>query len=335
MLGDEADSNAKAKNALKKLLESDPLPEIRAQCAEALDRAVSSDVAQLLLDRLENDESDLVRARCAMALRSVAPTAADVRVRLEELFATGREPVRAGAARGLSRLDLVSPERKALLHRILVTIKSSAEPALVRCACIWSVASFLNQVEIAVVVESCLDDSDSKVKLVALHVLSDAITDGDMEWSASLVAKLEAMLMAVPAPCPHLYHDLIAIVAVKEIHGQRRLDRVLSDALASFGDRIGMAFVFGSVARLKQVGESDIDLMLIGDVRLKEVATALHGSEQTLGRPINPVLFSAERFREEYRQGNPLLLDVVRKEKIFLKGTRDELTKLVADGIPG
>ena len=49
---------------------------------------------------------------------------------------------------------------------------------------------------------------------------------------------------------------------------------------------------------------------------------------------VNPVLFSAEKFREQYRQGNPLLLDVVRKEKIFLKGSRDELTKLVADGVP-
>ena len=334
MLGDEADSNARAKNALKKLLECDPLPAIRAHCADALDRAVSCDVAQLLLHKLENDESHIVRASCAMALRNLAPKDADIRVCLEKLFATGQEVVRAGAIRGLSRVDLVSPERKVLLDRILDTIKSQAEPASLRCACVWAVASFLGHDKIAAVVQDCLDDADFKVKRVALHVLSDAITDGEMEWSDTLAAKIEAMLMAISAPCPHLFHDLVALVAIKEIHGQRRLDRILREALEPFGDRVTMALVFGSMARFEQVEKSDIDIMVIGNIRLQEIAGALHTAEQTLGRQVNPVLFSEEKLREQYRQGNPLLLDVVRKEKIFLKGNRDELTKLVADGVP-
>lgn len=334
MLGDEADSNATAKNTLKKLLEADPLPEIRAHCAEALGQLASFDIAQLLLDSLNHDKSDLVRASCALALRSVAPKVADVRSRLENLFGSGSEEVRAGAARGLSLVNLLAPEHKVLLNRMLATIKSSADAESVRCACIWAVASFLGQDEVARIVENCLDDCDVMVKLAALHVLSDAVMDGEMEWSDSLAEKMEAMLMAISDPCPHLFHDLVALVAMKEIHGQRRLDRLLREGLMSFGDRIKMAFVFGSVARLKQGSESDIDLMVIGEVRLKELAAALHTAAQTLGRPVNPVLFSAENFRQQYRQGNPLLLDIVRKEKIFLKGNQDELTKLVADGIP-
>ena len=61
------------------------------------------------------------------------------------------------------------------------------------------------------------------------------------------------------------------------------------------------------------------------------MASALHTAEQTLGRTVNPVLFSPDKFRAQYREGNPFLLDVVRKDKIFLKGKRDELTELVAD----
>ena len=151
-----------------------------------------------------------------------------------------------------------------------------------------------------------------------------------MAWSQPLVERIEAMLMAVPNPCPHLFSDLAVLVGLKEIQGSRRLDRVLGDALAPVAERITMAFVFGSVARDEQVRDSDIDLMVIGDVRLKEIAPALHSAEQILGRPVNPVLFSPEKFREQYRQGNPFLLDVVRKDKIFLKGSRDELTELVA-----
>jgi predicted nucleotidyltransferase len=181
------------------------------------------------------------------------------------------------------------------------------------------------------VVEECLDDHDPRVSGVALHVLADAIAEGRREWSQPFVEKIEAMLMTVTDPCPHVYGDLVKIVALKEIHGGRRLERLLGDALIPFGDRVRIAFVFGSVARLEQIQESDIDLMVVGDVRLKDLAATLHTAEQTLGRTVNPVLFLPEKFREQYREGNPFLLDVVRKEKIFLKGSRDELTELVAD----
>jgi len=184
------------------------------------------------------------------------------------------------------------------------------------------------------VIEKCLDDLDEIVSTAALHVLADAIAEGHREWSQPLVDKIEKLLMAVTNPCPHLFSDLTRIVAMKEIHGGRRLQRLFGDALRPFGDLIRIAFVFGSVARLEQVRDSDIDLMIVGDVRLKDLAAALHASEQTLGRTVNPVLFSLAKFREQYREGNPFLLDVVRKEKIYLKGSRDELTELVADRSP-
>jgi predicted nucleotidyltransferase/transcriptional regulator with XRE-family HTH domain len=338
-LGEEADSNDEARRALKALLVHDRLPAIRAACADALQEAVSanSTIAKVLLDRLDKDKSDVVRERCAEALRSVAPYRTEVRVRLEDLFTSGPELVRTGAALGLSRLDLTSSDQKALLERFLTAIASPAEPIRVRWACIWTVASLLGRDNMATVnrvVEERLDDHDPMVSKAALHVLADAIAEGRGEWSQPLVEKIETMLMAVTDPCPHLYGDLVRIVARKEIHGGRRLERMLGDALTSFGGLIRMAFVFGSVARLEQVRDSDIDLMVVGDVRLKDLAASLHTAEQTLGRTVNPVLFSPEKFRDQYREGNPFLLDIVRKEKIFLKGSRDELTELVADRSP-
>jgi predicted nucleotidyltransferase len=260
-----------------------------------------------------------------------------VRERLEALFNSGPELVRAGAARGLSRLDFTSPDQRALLELFRKTIGSSAEPTRVRCASIWALAPLLGREDREAVnrlIEECLDDQDGIVRKAALHALANAIAEGRREWSAPLVEKIETMLMAVPDPCHHLFSDLVTIVAMKEIHGGRRLKQLLTDALTSFGDQIKIAFVFGSVARLEQVRNSDLDLMVIGDVRLKDLAAGLHTPEQTLGRTINPVVFSAEKFREQYRGGSPFLLDVVRKEKIFLKGSRDELTALVADRSP-
>jgi predicted nucleotidyltransferase len=339
LLGEEADSNDEARRVLKELLVHDRLPAIRAACAEALEAAVATDpaIAKVLLDRLAKDKSDVVRARCAAALRNVAPDRTEVRLRLEALFASGPERVRAGAARGLWRLDFTSPDQEALRERFLTTISSSTEPTPVRCACIWAIASLLGRDDLAAVdrvIEECLDDQDPMVSRVAHHALADAIAERRREWSQTLIENTETRLMAVTDPCPHLYGDLVEIVAMKEIHGGRRLERLLADALTSFGDLIRIAFVFGSVARLEQVRDSDVDLMVLGDVRLKDLAAALHTPERTLGRTVNPVLFSPEKFREQYREGNPFLLDVVRKDKIFLKGSRDKLTELVADRSP-
>jgi predicted nucleotidyltransferase/transcriptional regulator with XRE-family HTH domain len=335
-LGEEVDANEAAQRTLKELLLRDKALQIRAECAEALQDAVSADstIAKLIFDRLDKDKSDVVRTRCAEALRSVALSQAKVRTRLEELFTSGSELVRAGAVRGLSRLDFTSAENRDLLDHFLTTIASPTEPTGVRCACISAIAPLIGQDNIPSVnhlVEECLDDPDRRVSTVALHVLADAIAEERGEWSQPLVEKIEGMLMAVTDPCPHLFADLMMMVAMREMHGGRRLERLLGDALASLGDSIRLAFVFGSVARREQVQDSDIDLMIIGDVRLRDLAVALHTPEQTLGRTVNPVLYSSAKFREQYREGNPFLLDVYRKEKIFLKGSHDELTELVAD----
>jgi predicted nucleotidyltransferase len=338
-LSEEADSNDEVRAVLEELLVRDREPDVRAECAGALEGAVpaSPHVASLLLRRLQKDKSEIVRERCAEALRLVAANDAEVLAHLKTLFGSAPERVRAGAACGLSHLDFASPDGKPVLEQFLATVASPAEPSRVRSACLWAVSSLIGKEGMEAVdrmVEKCLDSPEPDVQKTALHVLADAIAEGRMAWSQPLVERIEAMLMAVPNPCPHLFSDLAVLVGLKEIQGSRRLDRVLGDALAPVAERITMAFVFGSVARDEQVRDSDIDLMVIGDVRLKELAPALHSAEQTLGRPVNPVLFSPEKFREQYRAGNPFLLDVVRKAKIFLKGSDDELTELVADRSP-
>ena len=82
-----------------------------------------------------------------------------------------------------------------------------------------------------------------------------------------------------------------------------------NNALTPLGDLISIAFVFGSVAHVEQVRESDVDLMIGGGVPLKGLSAALHSAEQTLaGDPVNAVLFSRAKFRGgRYSCGKPLL----------------------------
>jgi len=337
LLGDKSGLPEAVQRALKELSVRDRLPRIRAACVEALDDAVSTNpsIAEFILERLDKEKSDIVLERLGRALRSVAPKRPEVRLRLEELFASGPERVRAGAARGLSLINFDLPDHRLLLERFMATAASYAEPSQVRCAAIWTTASVIGQdddSEVDQLVEKCLDDQDQAVRETALHVLADALADGRKQWSPKLVDRIEKMLMAIPDPCPRLFSDLMLIVGLKEMHGGRRLKQVVEDTLDQFGDQIGIAFIFGSVARLEQIRASDIDLMIIGKVRLKELALALQLPERVLGRTINPAIYLPEKFREQYREGNPFLLDVVRRDKVFVKGSNDELARLVADG---
>ncbi|KJS68045.1 MAG: DNA polymerase III subunit beta [Comamonadaceae bacterium BICA1-1] len=65
----------------------------------------------------------------------------------------------------------------------------------------------------------------------------------------------------------------------------------LKEALAPFAESITSAFVYGSIAKGTDSDQSDIDLMVVGDVPLLELSEALHQAEQVLQRPVNFSLY--------------------------------------------
>ena len=68
------------------------------------------------------------------------------------------------------------------------------------------------------------------------------------------------------------------------------LGDVLRAALRPLTDRINAALVFGSAARNELRNDSDIDLMVVGDVRFDEVVGAIQPAEVQLGREVNPTV---------------------------------------------
>lgn len=52
--------------------------------------------------------------------------------------------------------------------------------------------------------------------------------------------------------------------------------------------------------------------------------------QQTLGRDINPVVYSMEEVRSKLEDGHHFLTTVVADEKIFVIGTQNELGELLA-----
>ena len=104
--------------------------------------------------------------------------------------------------------------------------------------------------------------------------------------------------------------------------------QVLRTALAPISKRLSLAFIYGSMARKQERAESDIDVLIVGRATLEDVLGCISDLEPSLGRPINPTVYSLAEFRTKLAGGNHFLNSVVRGEKIFLIGDESELRKV-------
>lgn len=83
-----------------------------------------------------------------------------------------------------------------------------------------------------------------------------------------------------------------------------------------------------SVAREEQTAQSDVDVLVIGKTTLDQVLSRLSPVEKSIGRPVNPTVYSVEEFRSRLAKGNHFLTAVLKGQKVFLLGDEDELRKV-------
>lgn len=103
---------------------------------------------------------------------------------------------------------------------------------------------------------------------------------------------------------------------------------VLRGALAPPSGRISVAFIYGSVARGAERRGSDVDVMVIGEASFSEVSEALGQAQKTIGREVNPSVYSPADFRVKLKAKHHFLRTVLSAEKIFLIGDEHELARL-------
>ena len=88
---------------------------------------------------------------------------------------------------------------------------------------------------------------------------------------------------------------------------------------------ISCAFVFGSFAIEREKGESDVDLVVIGQLRLRRITALLAEPAKNLGREINPYVLTKEEFTKRKRNKDHFLSRVLAAPKIFIIGNENEL----------
>ena len=109
------------------------------------------------------------------------------------------------------------------------------------------------------------------------------------------------------------------------------LTSLLQDALSDFGDRIRVAFVFGSMASGRQSASSDLDICVLGEVSLLEVVTALSAVKETVRREVNPVVMTTTKFSSLAAKEDRFVTRVLSEPKLFVKANEDDLAELAAN----
>lgn len=95
------------------------------------------------------------------------------------------------------------------------------------------------------------------------------------------------------------------------------------ERIAELGDRVEAAAIFGSIAKGTASRDSDIDLLLLGEVSRLEAQAFFKPLGRKLNRPVNVTVFTRQEWAEALAANNPLAVDINTNEKIMLKGSLD------------
>src|SRR5262245_5806073 len=104
------------------------------------------------------------------------------------------------------------------------------------------------------------------------------------------------------------------------------LTDVLREALGEA--EIQIAFVFGSVASGAENATSDVDLMVIGAISLRQLSKRLSGLATKLGREINPHTLTPAEFARRIKEREHFITSVLETPRLFVIGSEDELSRL-------
>ncbi len=324
-LGSNAKIRQEARRLLSRTLRDHSEPMVRAEAAWQLCRFAKSrhgGLRTLLLKKVRDDESTEVRSACLAALRGLAKHDKEVRdVMIRALEDRTNLDVMRSAARGLRDIVVDDPR---LLDSFIENAESiNPEPFQIPYVQGLEVA-LRTSVSVRQKFAQWVGEDRFRAR-VAAQLLAAAFADGEIEWESIVVTRVEETLRSIGAPsmdlgkpCPHALYALTALVEARESKGGLRVESVLVEALSGLASKIQYAFVFGSVARNGQSDVSDIDLMLIGDLSMREIAPVVRRASEVLGRDVNPVIYDLRAFTAKLHCDDPFVTEVVRDSKIPL-----------------
>lgn len=91
---------------------------------------------------------------------------------------------------------------------------------------------------------------------------------------------------------------------------------------------IAVAFIFGSITGSTARAHSDVDLMAIGSIGLRNLTAALSGVSEEIGREINPHVMTAKEYKKRLDGKDHFVTNVIGGKKLFIVGTQNEFAAM-------
>ena len=100
----------------------------------------------------------------------------------------------------------------------------------------------------------------------------------------------------------------------------------LRRALAPLTKEIKAAFVYGSIAKGTDRGQSDIDLMIVSDtLTYGDLFGALEGASAALGRKINPTVYTGPELARRVKAKNGFMTRILEQPQVWVIGSKHDL----------
>ena len=99
---------------------------------------------------------------------------------------------------------------------------------------------------------------------------------------------------------------------------------VLRAALEPLAGRISIALLYGSLACGRAGAESDIDLLVVGEVSFEDVMENVARAQDSLRREINPMVMSLGEYKSRLSKGDHLLQTVLKSPYMSVIGDPHE-----------
>lgn len=109
------------------------------------------------------------------------------------------------------------------------------------------------------------------------------------------------------------------------------LASLLHDSLIHLAAGIDWVLVFGSMATGKQTHSSDVDVLILGDASFVEVVKAFSPIQAKLGREINPVVMTTNKFITQLKIKDRFAERIFAEPKIFVMGAEDDFREFTKD----
>ena len=107
------------------------------------------------------------------------------------------------------------------------------------------------------------------------------------------------------------------------------LKDVLEEQLSQYAESIDSAFIYGSFASGDFTAGSDVDVMIIGDVKSRKISSVLLQAGESLDREINFSVFPKNELVNRLKINDHFITRVIEKPMLFLIGEENDFIGLV------